>query len=45
MPGDSSPARRSRRLRAPLAMDLVAIVLLIAVFGSLWGLVELLDRV
>jgi hypothetical protein len=26
-------------------MDLVAIALLIAVFGSLWGLIELLDRV
>jgi hypothetical protein len=28
-----------------VAMDLLAVALLVAVFGSLWGLVELLDRV
>jgi hypothetical protein len=27
------------------AVDILAIVLLVAVFGSLWGLTELLDRV
>jgi hypothetical protein len=26
-------------------MDLLAVVLLVAIFGSLWGLVALLDRV
>jgi len=26
-------------------MDLLAVALLVAVFGSLWGLVALLDRV
>jgi len=28
-----------------LVMDLLAVALLVAVFGSLWGLVTLLDRV